>query len=70
VDKADTQTVVSELTSVGGKLLTFGWIVKLWPFLQAGWGELPDVIQNMLTDGGSSLISLRLRGTAAWRRAD
>jgi hypothetical protein len=64
VDKADTQTVVSELTSVGGKLLTFGWIVKLWPFLQAGWGELPDVIQNMLTDGGSSLISLRLRGTA------
>lgn len=64
VDAADEATAVQELTSVGGKLLTFGWILKLWPFLQAGWGQLPDVIQNMLTDGASALVGLRLHGSA------
>jgi hypothetical protein len=62
IDKADEATAVSALTSVGGKLLTFGWILQLWPFLQAGWGQLPDVIENILTDGANALVDLRVHG--------
>lgn len=64
IDSADTATAVKELTSVGGKLMTFGWLLNLWPVMQAGWGQLPDVIQNMLTNGASALIDLRMHGTA------
>jgi hypothetical protein len=68
VDQADLATATKELTSVGGKLLTFGWILRLWPFFQAGWGTIPDVIHNLLTDGESTLINLHLRAAPgqAW----
>jgi hypothetical protein len=62
VDQADLTTATQELTSVGGKLLTFGWVVSLWPYFQAGWGQIPDVIHNLLTGGASTLIDLDMRG--------
>ena len=65
VDEADLATATRELTSVGGKLLTFGWVLRLWPFFQAGWGTIPDAIHNLLTDGGSTLVGLRLSAPPA-----
>jgi hypothetical protein len=61
VDKADLATATKELTSVGGKLLAFGWILQLWPYFQAGWGTIPDVIHSLLTSGESTLIDLDLQ---------
>jgi hypothetical protein len=60
VDQADLATATKELTAVGGKLLTFGWVVTLWPVLQAGWGGAADVVHSLLTGGESSAINLNL----------
>jgi hypothetical protein len=60
VDEAGLATATKELTSVGGKLLTFGWVLRLWPFFQAGWGTIPDAIHNLLTSGASALVNLHL----------
>jgi hypothetical protein len=65
VDQTDLSTATKELTSVGGKLLTFGWVVTLWPVLQLGWGGTADVVHNLLTGGASALIGLHLRGAPA-----
>lgn len=64
IDQADLATATRELTSVGGKLLAFGWVLQLWPVLQLGWGGVADVIHGLLTGGTSTLISLTLHGTA------
>lgn len=60
-DQQDLDTTTTELTTVGGKLLTFGWVVKLWPILQLGWGGTADVVHDLLTGGESTLIGLHLR---------
>ena len=39
--------------------------LRLWPFFQAGWGTIPDAIHNLLTDGGSTLVGLRLSAPPA-----
>jgi hypothetical protein len=61
LDQADTATAVKELTSVGSKLIGFAWITILWPYVEAGWGELPDAVHNLLSGGASTLINLDLR---------
>jgi hypothetical protein len=60
VDEADLATATKELTSVGGKLLVFGWVLQLWPILQLGWGGTADVVHSLLTGGTSTLIGLHL----------
>ena len=60
-DQQDLATTTAELTSAGGKLLTFGWVVKLWPILQLGWGGTADVVHDLLTGGESTLIGLHMR---------
>jgi hypothetical protein len=62
IDQVNLDAATKELTSVGGKLLTFGWVVALWPVLQLGWGGTADVVHSLLTGGRSTLISLHLRG--------
>lgn len=64
VDQMDLDSATKELTSVGSKLLAFGWVLVLWPVLQAGWGGTADVIHGLLTGGTSTLITLTLHGTA------
>jgi hypothetical protein len=65
VDQVDLAAATKELTSVGSKLLVLGWVVKLWPVLQLGWGGSADVVHSLLTGGASTLIGLRLRGGPA-----
>jgi hypothetical protein len=65
VDELDLDTATKELTSVGGKLLEFGWVVALWPVLQAGWGGTADVVHSLLTGGESSMIDLNLKAVNA-----
>jgi hypothetical protein len=61
VDEADLASAVTELTSVGGKLVAFGWVLQLWPVFQLGWGGIADVVHHLLTGGTSTLIDLHLR---------
>jgi hypothetical protein len=60
IDQAKLATATRELTDIGGKLLTFGWVVQLWPVLQLGWGGTADVVASLLTGGTSTLINLDL----------
>ena len=62
---ADQAAATRELASVGAKLGAFGWLVSQWPVLQLGWGGTADIVQNLLTDGTSTLITLDLRAAPA-----